>query len=48
MYWSNLAWGPRLKHVIEGKLKGKVEGSGRGGRRRKQLLDARKETIRYK
>jgi hypothetical protein len=32
-----------LKHVIEGK----IEGTGRRGRRRKQLLDAHKETRRY-
>jgi hypothetical protein len=28
-----------VKHVIEGKLEGRVEMSGRRGRRRKQLLD---------
>jgi hypothetical protein len=28
-----------LKHVIEGKLEGRIEMSGRRGRRRKQLLD---------
>jgi hypothetical protein len=28
-----------LKHVIEGKLGGRIEITGRGGRRRKQLLD---------
>jgi hypothetical protein len=32
-----------LKHVIEGKIKGKVEVTGRSGRRRKQLLDDLKE-----
>jgi hypothetical protein len=28
-----------LKHVIEGKLEGKLEMTGRRGRRRKQLMD---------
>jgi hypothetical protein len=28
-----------LKHVIEGKLEGRIEMTGRRGRRRKQLLD---------
>jgi len=28
-----------LKHVIEGKTKGRIEMTGRRGRRRKQLLD---------
>jgi hypothetical protein len=28
-----------LKHVIEGKLEGRIEMTGRGGRRRKQLLN---------
>jgi hypothetical protein len=28
-----------LKHVIEGKIKGEIEETGREGRRRKQLLD---------
>jgi hypothetical protein len=32
-----------LKHVIEGKLEGRVEMIGRWGRRRKQLLDDLKE-----
>jgi hypothetical protein len=32
-----------LKHVIEGKLEGRKEMTGRGGRRRKQLLYVRKE-----
>jgi hypothetical protein len=34
-----------LKHVIEGKIKGRIEVTGRGGRRRKQLLDDHKEKI---
>jgi hypothetical protein len=28
-----------LKHVIEGKVEGRIEMTGRRGRRRKQLLD---------
>jgi hypothetical protein len=36
-----------LKHVIEGKLEGKIEMMGRRGRRRKQLLDDLKEKRRY-
>jgi hypothetical protein len=32
-----------LKHVIEGKVEGRIEMTGRRGRRRKQLLDERKE-----
>jgi hypothetical protein len=32
-----------LKHVIEGKLKGRIEMTGRQGRRRKQPLDDLKE-----
>jgi hypothetical protein len=37
-----------LKHVIEGKLEGRIEMTGRRGRRRKQLLDDLKEKIRYR
>ena len=33
MYWSH------LKHVIEGKMEGRIEVTGRRGRRREQLLD---------
>ena len=33
-----------LKHVIEGKLEGRIKVIGRRGRRRKQLLDDFKET----
>jgi hypothetical protein len=33
--------------VIEGKLEGNIEVTGRGGRRRKQLLDDLKENRRY-
>jgi hypothetical protein len=36
-----------LKHVIEGKLEGRIEMMGRRGRRRKQLLDDLKEKKRY-
>jgi hypothetical protein len=32
-----------LKHVIEGKLEGRIEVTGTRGRRRKQLLDDLKE-----
>jgi hypothetical protein len=32
-----------LKHVIEGELEGRIEMTGRRGRRRKQLLDNLKE-----
>jgi hypothetical protein len=37
----------RLKHVIEGKLEGRIEMMGRRGRRRKQLMDDFKEKSRY-
>jgi hypothetical protein len=36
-----------LKHVIEGKLEGRIEMTGRRRRRRKQLLDDLKEKERY-
>jgi hypothetical protein len=36
-----------LKHVIEGKLEGMIEMTGRRGRRRKQLLDDLTEKRRY-
>jgi hypothetical protein len=36
-----------LKHVIEGKLEGRIEVTGRRGRRRKQLLDDLKELRSY-
>jgi hypothetical protein len=36
-----------LKHVIEGKIEGRIEVTGRWGRRRKQLLDELKETKIY-
>jgi hypothetical protein len=36
-----------LKHVIEGMKEGRIEMTGRRGRRRKQLLDDLKEKRRY-
>jgi hypothetical protein len=36
-----------LKHVIEGKLEGRMEMTGRRGRRHKQLLDDLKGKRRY-
>jgi hypothetical protein len=36
-----------LKHVIEGKLEGRIEMTGRRGRRHNQLLDGLKEKRRY-
>jgi hypothetical protein len=36
-----------LEHVIEGKIKGKIEETGRRGRRRKQLLGDIKKTRRF-
>jgi hypothetical protein len=36
-----------LKHVIEGKLEGRIEMTGRRERRRKQLLDDLKEKRGY-
>jgi hypothetical protein len=36
-----------LKHVTEGKLEGRIEMTGRRGRRRKQLLDDLTEKRRY-
>jgi hypothetical protein len=36
-----------LKHVIEGMIEGRMEVEGRRGRRRKQILDDRKETRGY-
>jgi hypothetical protein len=35
-----------LKHVIEGKIEGRIEMTGRRGRRRKQLLDDLEKTER--
>jgi hypothetical protein len=36
-----------LKHVIEGKLEGRIEMMGRRGKRRQQLLDDLKKNRRY-
>jgi hypothetical protein len=36
-----------LKHVIEGKVEGRIDMTGRRGRRRKQLLDDLKGKRRY-
>jgi hypothetical protein len=36
-----------LKHVVEGKIEGRIEVTGNRGRRRKQLLDDLKETTSY-
>jgi replicative superfamily II helicase len=36
-----------LKHVVEGKIEGRIEVTIRQGRRRKQLLDDLKETRGY-
>jgi len=36
-----------LKHVIEGKIEGRIEVTGRRGRRHKQLLNDLKEARRY-
>jgi hypothetical protein len=36
-----------LKHVIKGKLQGRIDVTGKWGRRRKQLLDDLKEKRRY-
>jgi len=36
-----------LRHVIEGKIEGGIEVTGRGGRRGKQLVDGLKENTGY-
>jgi hypothetical protein len=36
-----------LKHIIEGSTEGWIEGTGRQGKRRKQILDGLKEKRRY-
>jgi len=38
----------RLKHVTEGKIEGRIEATGRRGRRHKQLLDDLKEERGYR
>jgi hypothetical protein len=42
-----LCWNCLLQQVIEGKIKGEIEVTGRGGRRRRKLLDDLKETRGY-
>ena len=39
LVWCGLCRNCVLKHVIEGKVQGRIEVTGRRGRRRKQLLD---------
>jgi hypothetical protein len=36
-----------LIHVVEGKIEGRIEVTGRGGRRSKELLNGLKEKIGY-
>ena len=36
-----------IKHVIAGKIEGRIKVKGRPGRRRKKLFDGLKETRRY-
>jgi hypothetical protein len=38
-----LQWNCLLTHAVEGKIEGRIEVTGRRGRRRKQLLDDLKE-----
>jgi hypothetical protein len=38
-----MCWNCLLKHVIKGKIEGRIEEEGKRGRRRKQLLDELKE-----
>jgi hypothetical protein len=47
--WIGHIWSRNclLKHVIEGKLEGRTEMTGRRERRRKQLLDDLRENRRY-
>ena len=42
-----LRWNWLLKHVTEGKIEGRIEVTGRRGKRRKQLPDDLKETRKY-
>jgi hypothetical protein len=44
VHWSKNCF---LKHVVEGKIEGRLEVTGRRGRRRKQLLDDLKEKRGY-
>jgi hypothetical protein len=48
MDWSHLAYElPTKKHVIEGKIGGRIEVTGRRGRKHKQVLDDLKEKRKY-
>jgi len=42
-----LRWNRLAKHVIEGKMEGKVKVTGRRRKRRKQILDDLKKMRRY-
>jgi hypothetical protein len=42
-----MRWNCLLKHVIEGKVEGKIKLTGKGGRRRKYLLDDLKKKRGY-
>ena len=42
-----MRWNRLLKHVSEGKIEGRIEVTGRRGRRRKQLPDDLKEKREY-
>jgi hypothetical protein len=47
--WIGHSWRRNrlLKHVIEGKIEGRIDVTGRSGRRRKQLLEGIKEERGY-
>jgi len=47
MDWSHFAKNSLLQGVTEGKIKGGIEATGRRGRRRRKLLDDRKERRGY-
>jgi hypothetical protein len=47
VYTQHLRRNCLLKHVIKKKVEGRIEGTGRRGRRPKQLLDDMKEKRRY-
>jgi len=44
LYWSHLAQVLPSTHVIEGKIEGRIEVTGRREKRHKQLLDDFEET----
>ena len=48
MDWSHLAQELASKHVMGGKIEGRIDVTGRRKRRHKQLLDDFKETKRYR